>query len=102
MISEEERQKQEHKPLYGMSKEEVQKRDQDSQKREQERLERNKKGFEKIWFITVTILLLGVISGLLEWFSNTAFYVRSTGAEWLLFGIFVVLIFILFAVISKK
>ena len=59
-------------------------------------------GFAKIGKIIITIFHLTAVFGLLEWYSNTAFYVRSTGAEWLLFGIFVVLIFILFAVISKK
>ena len=67
-----------------------------------EREKQNKKGFEKLGNIIIWIFLLGVISGLLEWLSNIPFFVRTTGVEWLLFGIFVVLIFILFAVINKK
>tara|TARA_B100001248_G_scaffold132600_1_gene99593 strand:+ start:2650 stop:2841 length:192 start_codon:yes stop_codon:yes gene_type:complete len=58
--------------------------------------------FEKIATIIIVIFVLGAISGLLEWFSGTRLFRTTTGVEWLLFGIFVVLIFIYFAVISKK
>ena len=71
-------------------------------KKEAERITRNQKGFAKIATIIIAIFLLGAISGLLEWLSDTRLFLTTTGVEWLLFGIFVVLIFIYLAVISKK
>ena len=68
-------------------------------KKKKRRSVKNESGFAKIATIIIAIFLLGAVSGLLEWLSDTRLFRTTTGVEWLLFGIFVVLILILF---SKK
>ena len=62
---------------------------------EDEQEKQNKKGFEKLWYTTITIVLLGVIGMYVYGFFTSGFFRSSTGVEWMLFGIFVVLIIIL-------
>ena len=69
---------------------------------EDEQDKQNKKGFENLFNTIFYIVLLGVIGMYVYGFFTSPFFISSTGVEWMLFGIFVVLIFILFAVINKK
>ena len=62
---------------------------------EDEQEKQNKKGFKNLWYTIITIVLLGVIGMYVYGFFTSPFFRSSTGVEWMLFGIFVVLIIIL-------
>ena len=71
-------------------------------KKEAERITRNQKGFAKIGKIIISIFLLTAVFGLFEFLGDTRLFRTTTGVEWLLFGILVVLILILLAIIKRE
>ena len=63
---------------------------------ENEQDKQNKKGFENLFNTIFYIVLLGVIGMYVYGFFTSPFFRRSTGVEWMLFGILLMLILIYF------
>ena len=63
---------------------------------EDEQDKQNKKGFENLFNTIFYIVLLGVIGMYVYGFFTSPFFRSSTGVEWMLFGILLMLILIYF------